>query len=122
MGVMIKEIVTKQDIVLDSLAGKTIAIDALNSLYQFLAIIRQRDGTPLMDSKGRITSHLSGVLYRTCKLLEAGIKPVWVFDGKPPSLKATTVKERREVRKDAGKKWEDALEITNKLTKMMLEL
>lgn len=110
MGVMIKEIVTKEDIVLESLAGKTIAIDALNALYQFLAIIRQRDGTPLMDSKGRITSHLSGILYRTCKLLEAGVKPVWVFDGKPPLLKETTIKGRREVRKEAGEKWEKALE------------
>ena len=102
MGVMLKEIVTKQDIVLESLAGKIIAIDALNALYQFLAIIRQRDGTPLMDSKGRITSHLSGVLYRTCKLLEAGVKLVWVFDGKPPLLKGATVEERRGVRNGRG--------------------
>ncbi len=110
MGVMIKDIVPKEDIVLESLSGKRIAIDALNSLYQFLAIIRQKDGTPLMDSKGRITSHLSGVFYRTCKLLETGIKPVYVFDGKPPLLKGGTLMERKEIRREAGEKWEQAKE------------
>jgi flap endonuclease-1 len=111
MGVMLKDIVPKEDIVLEALSGKKIAIDALNSLYQFLAIIRQRDGTPRMDSKGRITSHLSGVLYRTCKLLQAGIKPIYVFDGEPPILKREVLEERKEIRKTAKEKWEKAKEV-----------
>lgn len=110
MGVMIKDIVPSEPIVLESLSGKKVAIDALNSLYQFLAIIRQRDGTPLQDSKGRVTSHLSGLFYRTCKLLEAGVKPVYVFDGKPPKLKGSTLSQRKEVRKEATQKWEAAKE------------
>ena len=110
MGVMIRDIVPKEEVVLESLSGKKIAIDALNSLYQFLAIIRQRDGTPLMDSKGRITSHLSGIFYRTCKLMEAGIKPVYVFDGEPPILKKEVIEERKEIRKEAKEKWEQAKE------------
>jgi flap endonuclease-1 len=67
-----------------------LGIDAFNWLYQFLSIIRQPDGTPLKDSKGRVTSHLNGLFYRTCKLIEEGVKPCYVFDGKPPEFKKVT--------------------------------
>ena len=60
----------KTTVSLESLKGKSIAIDAYNALYQFLAVIRQPDGTPLKDHTGRITSHLSGLLYRTSNLVE----------------------------------------------------
>ena len=40
-----------------------------------------------MDSHGKTTSHLSGLFYRNINLLLEGIKPVYVFDGKPPELK-----------------------------------
>ena len=99
-----------RQISLQELSGRTIAIDAMNTLYQFLAIIRQPDGTSLMDRRGNITSHLSGVFYRTINLLEAGIKPVYVFDGEPPELKSETVEERRRIRQEAARKWEEALE------------
>ena len=87
MGVQITELLPLKDIELKELSGKIIAIDAPIFLYQFLTTIRQRDGTLLMDSKGNVTSHLSGIFFRTVKLLENGIKPVYVFDGKPPELK-----------------------------------
>jgi len=81
MGVQISGIIPKTEIELENLTGKKIAIDAYNTLFQFLSIIRQRDtGEPLRDSKGRITSHLSGLLYRTIKLIEAGIKPIYVYE------------------------------------------
>ena len=99
-----------RQISLQELSGRTIAIDAMNTLYQFLAIIRQPDGTGLMDRRGNVTSHLSGVFYRTINLLEAGIKPVYVFDGEPPELKSETVEERRRIRQEAARKWEEALE------------
>jgi len=94
---------------LRELKDKVIAIDAYNALYQFLAAIRQPDGTPLMDSKGRITSHLSGLFYRTINLLEAGLKPVYVFDGKPPELKSREIAERAQVREEARRRYEEAL-------------
>ncbi len=72
MGVDLSELVPKQRRILKDFDGQTIAIDAYNTIYQFLSIIRQPDGTPLMDSKRRVTSHLSGLLYRTINLLEAG--------------------------------------------------
>jgi len=110
MGVNISDLVQAQEIELKDLVGKRIAIDAFNTLYQFLAIIRQRDGTPLMDSEGRVTSHLSGLFYRTTNLLDLGIQPCFVFDGKPPKLKADTIKKRGELKKVAREKWKDAVE------------
>jgi len=110
MGVKFKDIITAQNISFKDLDGKIIAIDAANTLYQFLSSIRQMDGTPLMDSAGNVTSHLSGILYRTSNIVDKGIKPIYVFDGEPPELKENTVKERREIRQDAEKKWKEALE------------
>ncbi len=109
MGVNISDIIVAQEIRMSELKGKIVAIDAYNALYQFLSIIRQPDGTPLRDSKGRVTSHLSGLLYRTANYLAEGIKPVYVFDGRPPDLKMRTIEERMKIRMEAWEKWEEAL-------------
>jgi len=113
MGVDISDIVTSREIELEDLKNKIIAIDGYNTLYQFLSIIRQPDGTPLMDRNGRITSHLSGLFYRTVNIMEMGIKPVYVFDGQPPELKGKTIVERIARREKAEKEWKEALEEGN---------
>jgi flap endonuclease-1 len=110
MGTDLSGLIASTPISLDSLAGKKIAIDSYNALYQFLSIIRQRDGTPLMDYNGKVTSHLSGLFYRTSKLLELGIRPIYVFDGKPSELKSATLAARAKVRSEAREKWKEALE------------
>ncbi|MEM5832870.1 MAG: flap endonuclease-1 [Candidatus Aenigmatarchaeota archaeon] len=113
MGVDIKDLVEdiKQEVELSSLSNKIIAIDAYNTLYQFLSIIRDKDtGEPLRDSKGRITSHISGIFYRTINLLENGIKPIYVFDGEPPKFKLKEIERRQKMREEAFKKWQEALE------------
>jgi len=94
---------------LEDLGGSTLAIDAFNALYQFLAIIRQPDGTPLKDSTGKITSHLSGLFYRTSNLIEMGIKPVYVFDGVPPVLKRAEIERRKQIKVEAAFHYEKAL-------------
>ncbi|MCW4047285.1 MAG: flap endonuclease-1 [Candidatus Bathyarchaeota archaeon] len=109
MGVNLRDIVPKTPVKLEDLAGKTIAIDAYNALYQFLAIIRQPDGTPLKDSTGKVTSHLSGLLYRTSNLIEIGIKPVYVFDGTPPVLKHETLERRQQIKIEAAIHLEKAI-------------
>ncbi|TET91663.1 MAG: flap endonuclease-1 [Methanomassiliicoccales archaeon] len=109
MGVNISDIVPSKKRELREFRGRVIAIDAYNAIYQFLSIIRQPDGTPLMDSTGRVTSHLSGLIYRTSNLLKEGMKPVYVFDGKPPDLKKETVKARAEARETAKEEWKAAL-------------
>jgi len=112
VGVNLKDLIpanVRHEIELSALNGKIIAIDAYNALYQFLTAIRQPDGTPLMDSKGRITSHLSGMFYRTINLIEHGIKPVYVFDGKPPEIKKMEIERRKRIKEEAVKKYEEAL-------------
>ena len=96
MGVVLTPIITKDTIALDALRGRTLAVDGNGELYQFLALIRLRDGTPLRDSKGRITSHLSGLFYRITRLMaDHGLRLVFVFDGEPPPLKAREIAKRR---------------------------
>ena len=89
--------------------GRVLALDAYNAIYQFLSSIRQPDGTPLKDAKGRVTSHLSGVLYRTSSIMAKGVRMVFVFDGPPHPLKMDTLEARREVKRKARKAWEAAL-------------
>lgn len=105
MGVDLGELVEREEIEFADLNDKEIAIDAMNTLYQFLSIIRQRDGTPLKDSSGNVTSHLSGIFYRNIKLLENNIRPVYVFDGEMPDLKQKESSKRRKKREEARKEW-----------------
>jgi len=106
MGVKINELVNevKRTITFENLFKKSIAIDAFNTIYQFLAIIRQKDGTPLKDYQGNVTSHLSGLFYRSINFLEHNIKPIYVFDGIPSELKLDTIKERKKIKEDAKEK------------------
>lgn len=110
MGVKIFELVPSKEIGLDSLAGKSLAVDSSLFLYQFLSTIRQRDGTLLMDSKGRVTSHLTGLFNRTVKLMQKQISPVFVFDGRPPELKKEEKERRAELKQKAEKKYRIAVE------------
>ncbi|PJA22445.1 flap endonuclease-1, partial [archaeon CG_4_10_14_0_2_um_filter_Archaea_38_6] len=111
MGVPFKDLVHSEEISIKDLAGKKIAVDAHNTLYQFVSTIRQYDGSPLADSKGRITSHLSGLFYRTTKIMSDGVKPCFVFDGKPPVFKNNTVSTRRNAREKAREEYEQALKV-----------
>ena len=135
MGVKINELVkeVKRSITFENLFQKRIAIDAFNTIYQFLAIIRQPDGTPLKDYDGNVTSHLSGLFYRTINFVEHNIRPIYVFDGKPSELKLETISERRKIKEQAKAKMIKAQEaedfkeakkyaqMTSKLDSDMLE-
>lgn len=96
----LREILVRREASFEELRGKH-AVDAFNTLYQFLTIIRQPDGTPLMDSNGAVTSHLSGLFYRTCGFLEKGVQPIYVFDGEPSAFKKKTIAERSERKREA---------------------
>ncbi|MFW6233336.1 MAG: flap endonuclease-1, partial [Nanoarchaeota archaeon] len=108
MGLNIREIIPRKEIEISELKGKIICVDAFNALYQFLSSIRQVDGTPLMDNKKRITSHLSGIFYRNVSLLSQGIKLVYVFDGEAPELKRKTHIKRKQGRDLAESRYEKA--------------
>ena len=109
MGVNLRELVLKHKIELADLKGKKIAVDTFNILYQFLATIRQQDGSLLKDSRGGVTSHLSGLFYRTINLMEAGVLPCFLFDGRPPEEKFLVAEARAAVKEEAQIKYEAAL-------------
>jgi flap endonuclease-1 len=113
MGVQISDIIPRKEISIRDLGGKTIAVDALNTLYQFLTTIRQSDGTSLMDTKGNITSHLSGLFYRNINLLMENVRVIYVFDGVPPELKFKEIQKRRAAKENAEEKYEKAKQEDN---------
>jgi flap endonuclease-1 len=108
MGLQIGDIVPRKEVKFEELKGKVIAVDAFNAIYQFLASIRQPDGTPLMDSRGKVTSHLSGLFYRNIALLAEGIKLIYVFDGDYHPLKEKTHEKRQEAKESMREKYEQA--------------
>jgi len=110
MGVPLKDIIPSEKITMEELSHKVIAVDAFNAIYQFLANIRQPDGSPLLDSHGRVTSHLKGLLNRNSAFMSMHILPVYVFDGMPDELKADTLRERNTIREGAKEEWEKAVE------------
>ena len=111
MGIDLGDLIVKTPLTFEQLSGKSIAVDAYNALYQFLAIIRGPSGEPLKDRTGRITSHLSGLLYRSCALMSYGIRLVYVFDGRPPAEKEIEIKRRMKIKEEAIVKYEEALKV-----------
>jgi len=134
LGVNLAPILVKHKIRLEELRGKTLAVDANNFLYQFLALIRTPDGTPLKGPNGTVTSHLAGLMYRSTRLIcEYGINLIFVFDGVPPKFKEPEIAKRRQMRDKATLEWKKALEagdyaaafskavMTSRLTRPMIE-
>lgn len=110
MGLQIGDIVPRKEVKIEELKGKVLAVDAFNALYQFLSSIRQPDGTPLMDSKKRVTSHLSGLFYRNISLLSDGLKLIYVFDGEYHVLKGKTHELRNDAKAEMKAKYDKAVE------------
>jgi flap endonuclease-1 len=110
VGIDLGDIVVRRPATMADYSGKRVAFDAWNILYQFLSSIRAPDGQPLKDKEGRITSHLAGTLYRTSALIEAGVKPVFVFDGPPHPLKSETLADRSRRKEQAQADYDKAIE------------
>ena len=89
--------------------GRKVAIDASMSLYSFLVAVRS-DGQQLMNETGETTSHLMGLFYRTLRIVDNGIKPLYVFDGAPPKLKSGELAKRFQRKSEAQEAHEDAKE------------
>jgi len=86
-----------RELSIKELTGRSIAIDASMAIYQFLVAVRSAGagGAPSMqltNASGEVTSHLQGLFNRTIRMMEGGIKPVYVFDGKPPQMKSGEVR------------------------------
>ncbi len=111
MGVALTELLVKHDISIEDLRGRVLAVDSPQWLYQFMSSIRQKDGSLLMDSQGHVTSHLMGLLTRVSNLSQQGVKLAFVFDGQPPELKKKVLQERRRIKEEAEKKYQEALKM-----------
>ncbi|MCR8501557.1 MAG: flap structure-specific endonuclease [Crenarchaeota archaeon] len=96
LGALAKRFNLGQLISPEKLVGKVVAVDALVTIYQMLATIRGPDGYFLVDSQGRITSHLVGIFNRECHLMSMGIRSIYVFDGPPLGIKAKVLQERKD--------------------------
>lgn len=108
MGVAITELLDSQEIKLNELKGKILAVDAFNILYMFTTTIRGPDGAPLMNAKGEITSHLTGLFSRFSNLMERGIKFIFIFDGEAPELKRAERSRRAKLKEEAKELYERA--------------
>ena len=98
---------------MENYTGRVLAVDASMCLYQFVVAIRlgaENQHANLMNDAGEVTSHIGGFLNRTLRMLEAGIKPVYVFDGKPPEFKSAELQERKEKREKAEAELKQAVE------------
>ncbi len=110
MGVNLTPIIEKRVVTLEDLRGRSFAVDGFVVLHQFLALIRARDGQPLMDAQGRTTSHLVGLAFRTTRLIaDYGMKLAFVFDGRPPQLKRAEIEKRREIRAKFEEEYREAV-------------
>ncbi|KAI0737081.1 hypothetical protein C8Q80DRAFT_1214900 [Daedaleopsis nitida] len=83
-------------VLLETMEGKSMAIDSSIWIYQFQATMRDKEG------RGLVNAHVVGFLRRICKLLFYGIKPVFVFDGGAPALKMATIAERKKKKSGAA--------------------
>ncbi len=110
MGVALRELIKSREISFDELKGRVLSVDAHNQLYQYLTTIRGKDGAPLKDSHNQVTSHLVGLFSRTANLMQKGIRLVYVFDGIPPKMKFAEMGRRSELKREAQRLYEKAVE------------
>ncbi len=110
MGVLLTPILKREQTSFKALYGKSFAVDASIELHQFLALIRKPDGRLFTDPKGRVTSHLIGLLTRTSRLVtDYELHPIFVFDGRPNPLKKATIEARRKVQQKAQTEYAQAI-------------
>jgi flap endonuclease-1 len=109
MGSDLKPFIEPSPIMISELSDKVVAVDAYNTIYQFLATIRGPTGELLTNAQGDVTSHLSGLFYRNINLLTDNIKLIYIFDGKPNLLKSKEIERRRQIKHEAFEKYQEAM-------------
>ena len=97
------------------LSGKRVAVDASLILYQQLL---KSPGKIFKNSKGKITSHITGVFYKIMNYISLNIEMIFIFDGKPPDNKQDCINQRKEKSKKAK---EASLASTSEEEKQKLE-
>ena len=88
-----------------TLKNKRVAVDISILIYRIIISVRS-SGADFTNQKGEVTSHILGLFNKTMEFLSIGVIPVYVFDGKPPSIKFKTIESRKQIRKKALEKME----------------
>lgn len=92
---------------LNEFENKTIAIDTSLVLYQYISALRNT-GKDLEDDNGNMTTHIYAIIQNVFYFLDRKIKPVYIFDGKAPSIKKFTLEQRKKIKKNAEEKKKNA--------------
>lgn len=108
----IKEISTRK------LENKVIALDASIFIYQYSSAIRSTIDD-LKTSEGKVTTHIHGILTKTLSILKKKIKPIYIFDGKPPDIKQNILDIRKSNKTVAT---DELLQVQKKIIKLKKKL
>ena len=95
----LRQLAAIEDVSFEELDGSTVAVDAHNWLYRYLTTtVRFTSGEAYTTADGDEVANLIGIVQGLPRLLEAGLTPVFVFDGEPVDFKAEEIEQRREAR------------------------
>lgn len=94
----------------NALESKRVAVDSYLQLYKYLTAIRGSQGDYQRNDDGEPISHLIGMMKFSSQLLEARVKPVFVFEGGYPDLKKETLSDRGDKKSNARDEYEAAKE------------
>jgi len=118
----LRDIAVVSEITLEELDGSAVAIDAHNWLYKYLTTTVKFTGTAAYTTDdGEEVANLIGIVQGLPKLLEAGVTPIFVFDGTPTELKADEIEARREERERAEERLAEARERGDEVAVARLE-
>ncbi|MFX1279881.1 MAG: hypothetical protein ACFFA3_10725 [Promethearchaeota archaeon] len=98
MGIKLQDLIQREIIGINELAGKIIAVDAPNIIMGLFNFARKDlDGSYaglILDRTQRPISHLYGLLYRLNFYYSKNIFPIFCFDGRDSELKKLVTKDQ----------------------------
>lgn len=110
---------------IEDYAGKTITFDASEIIYRFCrAIIGNSGDGVFVDSGGNPTIHLYAMMSVISACASYKIKPVIVFDGKPPDIKRKTleIRNKKVVQAEQQLEYAETDDEINDATKKMFRI
>lgn len=87
---------------LSSFNNQILAVDVSIWLHQVVRAMRDKRGQLVTNA------HIHAILSRVCRLLEHGVRPVFVFDGGAPAIKRQAIAARRSRTEGANLRHEEA--------------
>lgn len=113
MGTPLGDLAVAEQATLDDLHGEVVVIDGHLEFHQYIHSITNDWGDYVTNDDGYPISHLIGLVSRLGKVLDAGIKPIYVFDGGFPELKQELLDDRHEEKENAREVFQQAVQNGN---------